>query len=43
MNVLADKDRMDFGTIMKREMSVLSDYASSLSMGFRYVTAKERL
>ncbi|KAM5284801.1 protein sel-1 homolog 3 isoform 2-T2 [Hipposideros larvatus] len=43
MNVLAEKDGMDFGTIMRRKMSVLPDYACSLQMGFRYATVKERL
>lgn len=43
MNVLADKDGMDFGTITRGKMSVVPDYACSLQMGFRYATVKERL
>lgn len=35
MNVSADKDRMEFGTVMEREMSVLPDHVCSLQMGFR--------
>lgn len=40
MNVSTDKDRMDLGTVMERDMSVLPDHVCSLQMGFRYATVK---
>ena len=42
MNVLADKEGMDFGTTMEREMSVLREYVCFLQMGFGYATVKKK-
>lgn len=42
MNVLADKEGMDFRTTMEREMSVLPEYVCFLQLGFGYATVKKK-